>query len=298
MPHRSIRDTAYKAVSTATGLPTPASGQALTVATNMTNEELDKRLRGIEGQPAPAKGDTGATGPQGNTGPQGDTGAAGGRGSSGTKGDAGVAGDQGLKGDTGATGAQGPKGDAGATGAAGPQGIAGATGPAGAPGTAGAKGDTGAQGPQGATGAKGDTGATGLQGATGTTGATGATGAQGVAGPTGATGLTGAVGAQGATGATGAAGADLTNPKIRTKRMATPAALIGATMTISVVWDIPFADANYTFTGVNLIGPSFLGLRPNVTAFTKDGCTVQVQNTLGLALVAAAGGLHISAIHD
>lgn len=181
-----------------------------------------------------------------------------------------------VTGPAGAQGPIGPKGDVGATGATGPAGATGAVGPTGAQGIAGL---------QGATGGKGDTGATGAAGSTGATGAAGATG------PPGATGVAGPQ------GATGAAGTDLTNPKIRRGRVATPAMLISANPVASIVWDPAYADTNYTVSvDLESANSGLLGLTPTITSRTPTGCSVTLK--VLIALAAGAGTVHFLAIHD
>ncbi|GAB2865893.1 hypothetical protein [Hymenobacter ruber] len=179
-------------------------------------------------------------------------------------------------------------------GPAGPTGPKGDTGPAGAAGAPGPIGPTGPQGPKGDPGA---TGAAGPQGVAGSAGATGPQGAKGDTGTAGATGATGPKGDAGATGATGAPGVDVTNPKIRTKRVATPAMLISANPVITAAWDTPFADTNYTIQAtLESANSGLLGLIPTVTAKTATGCTVTLK--VLIALAAGQGTIHLFALHD
>jgi hypothetical protein len=241
-------------------------------------EQLRLDLDAIQLTPGPQ----GEQGPQGIAGPQGSAGADGAqgpKGNTGAKGAAGDAGPQGVSGPVGATGATGPRGDTGAQGPQGMKGDTGAQGPIGTTGVAGPKGDTGATGPTGATGAKGDVGPTGTQG------------------PKGETGAVGPVGATGATGAQGPIGADLTNPRIRTKRVQTPAMLISANPVVNVVWDTPFPDANYTLQAtLQSTNSGLLGLIPTITAQSATGATVTLKVLLSLA--AGAGTVHFTAIKD
>ncbi|WP_324671030.1 hypothetical protein [Hymenobacter sp. GOD-10R] len=86
--------------------------------------------------------------------------------------------------------------------------------------------------------------------------------------------------------------------RFRSKRISTPAMLIGAEATINVVWDKPFTDNLYTMNKPELVGGSILGLAAQVTAHTAAGCTVKIKNTLGLQLAAGAATLEITALHD
>ena len=84
--------------------------------------------------------------------------------------------------------------------------------------------------------------------------------------------------------------------RFRTKQLPTPAVAIGGTMTMNVVWDTPFADDKYNAVP-EFEGLSVLGLTAVVTNRTATGCTVTSKNVLGLALLAGAGLVTITAIH-
>lgn len=298
MSHRSIKRTAAQAAAAVTGMAlSPAATVMPALAPDLSNEGLDKRI--TENSAAIEKMRTAVPtpGPQGDMGPQGpagNDGAAGARGSTGAKG---ATGDAGIDGAAGPQGPIGPKGDTGARGADGPMGPQGAAGPmgdAGPAGPAGPKGDTGATGPQGVAGpagAKGDVGAAGPQGPAGIKGDTGATG------PKGDAGAQGAAGATGAKGDTGAAGADLTSPKIKAKRVVMGATLVSANPTVSVVWDTPFADNNYTLQcTLESTNAGLIGMVPTITAKSATGATITLK--ILLALLAGAGTIHFFAYHD
>lgn len=84
---------------------------------------------------------------------------------------------------------------------------------------------------------------------------------------------------------------------IQTKRVATPAMLIGATSNVSVTWDVAFANTNYTVS-VTLEGASLLGLTPVISSRTATGCVVTIRNSLLVNLLVNAGTLHLIATAD
>jgi len=86
--------------------------------------------------------------------------------------------------------------------------------------------------------------------------------------------------------------------RTRTKRISTPGMAVGATATIKVTWDTPFADSNYTLSAPALVGGTLLGLAASITAQTAADCTVQIKNVLGLVIAAGAGILEVTAVHD
>jgi len=85
--------------------------------------------------------------------------------------------------------------------------------------------------------------------------------------------------------------------RFRTKRLATTAVGIGGTMKIDVVWEVPFADDKYNAVP-EFEGLALLGLTGTVSSRTAIGCTISAKNILGLALLAGAGTVTITAIHD
>ena len=85
--------------------------------------------------------------------------------------------------------------------------------------------------------------------------------------------------------------------RFRSVRVATTAVAVGGTMTIVVVWPTPFADANYNAVA-EFEGLGLLGLAAVVTNRTATGCTISSRNVLGLALLAGAGMVTVTAIHD
>jgi hypothetical protein len=75
------------------------------------------------------------------------------------------------------------------------------------------------------------------------------------------------------------------------------ATLISANPTVSVVWDTPFPDNNYTLQAtLESTNAGLIGMVPTITAKTKDGATVTLK--ILLALVAGAGTVHFFAIRD
>jgi hypothetical protein len=86
------------------------------------------------------------------------------------------------------------------------------------------------------------------------------------------------------------------NARFRLKRLPIPAIGIGATGTLNVVWDTPFADDNYNAVA-QVEGVALLGLAADVTARTKDGCTVQLKNGLGIGITLASATVSITATH-
>jgi hypothetical protein len=85
--------------------------------------------------------------------------------------------------------------------------------------------------------------------------------------------------------------------RFRNVRVATPAVGITGTMTMAITWPTPFADSNYN-AGPEFEGLALLGLEGAVSNRTPTGCTVTAKNILGLALLAGAGTLTVTAIHD
>lgn len=89
----------------------------------------------------------------------------------------------------------------------------------------------------------------------------------------------------------------MTNPKIRSKRVLMGATLVSANPTVSVVWDTPFADANYNLqVTLQSTNTGLLGLIPTITAQTATGATVTLK--LLLALAAGAGTVHFFAYKE
>jgi hypothetical protein len=85
--------------------------------------------------------------------------------------------------------------------------------------------------------------------------------------------------------------------KKRSKRVPMGATLISANPTVSVVWDTPFADANYTLQAtLQSTNAGLLGMVPTITAQDRFGATVTLK--ILLALAAGAGTVHFFAIHD
>lgn len=84
--------------------------------------------------------------------------------------------------------------------------------------------------------------------------------------------------------------------RFRIRQIPTPQVALGGTMTIPVVWETPFADANYNAVA-EFEGLSVLGLTAVVTNRTATGCTVTSKNVLNLQLLAAAGLVTVTAIH-
>jgi hypothetical protein len=82
--------------------------------------------------------------------------------------------------------------------------------------------------------------------------------------------------------------------RFRIKRQATPAMLLGATATVVVPWDVPYADAAYT-TQLTIEGT---GLQIKYKSHTKNDVTVEISNLLGLNLLAGAGTINAQALHD
>lgn len=85
--------------------------------------------------------------------------------------------------------------------------------------------------------------------------------------------------------------------RFRTVRVATPAVGLGGTMSVAITWAVPFADASYNAVA-EFEGLAVLGLTAVVTNRTATGCTVTSKNVLGLALLAGAGTITVTAIHD
>jgi len=85
--------------------------------------------------------------------------------------------------------------------------------------------------------------------------------------------------------------------RFRTKRMATTAVGLTGTMKIDVVWEVPFADDKYNAV-CEFEGLALLGLTGTISNRTATGCTISAKNVLGLALLAGAGTVTITAIHD
>lgn len=85
--------------------------------------------------------------------------------------------------------------------------------------------------------------------------------------------------------------------RFRTVRVATPAVGVAGTMSVAITWPVPFADASYNAVA-EFEGLAVLGLTAVVTSRTATGCTVTSKNVLDLALLAGAGTLTITAIHD
>lgn len=85
--------------------------------------------------------------------------------------------------------------------------------------------------------------------------------------------------------------------RFRTKRMVTPGVALGGTMSMAIVWDVPFADDKYNAVA-EFEGLALLGLTAVVTNRTATGCTVTSKNVLGLQLLAGAGTVTVTAIHD
>lgn len=99
------------------------------------------------------------------------------------------------------------------------------------------------------------------------------------------------------TAATAQTGLTALAARFRTKRVATTAVLATGTMKIDVVWDVPFADDKYNAVP-EFEGLALLGLVGTITNRTATGCTVSAKNILGLALLAGAGMVTVTAIHD
>jgi hypothetical protein len=73
--------------------------------------------------------------------------------------------------------------------------------------------------------------------------------------------------------------------------------LLSANPVVSVVWDTPFADANYTLQAtLQSTNTGLLGQVPTIISQDKNGASVRL-NVL-LALAAGAGTVHFTAIHD
>jgi hypothetical protein len=100
-----------------------------------------------------------------------------------------------------------------------------------------------------------------------------------------------------ATASTAQAGLATLTGRFRTKRLSTPAVAIGGTMKIDVTWDVPFPDDKYNAVA-EFEGLGLLGLTAVVTNRTATGCTVVSKNVLGLQLLAGAGMVTVTAIHD
>jgi hypothetical protein len=99
------------------------------------------------------------------------------------------------------------------------------------------------------------------------------------------------------TAATAQTGLTALAARFRTKRVATTPVAVGGTMKIDVVWDVPFADDKYNAVP-EFEGLALLGLVGTITNRTATGCTVSAKNILGLALLAGAGMVTVTAIHD
>jgi hypothetical protein len=85
--------------------------------------------------------------------------------------------------------------------------------------------------------------------------------------------------------------------RFRNVRVATPAVDITGTMTMAITWPTPFVDSYYNAVP-EFEGLALLGLEGAVSNRTPTGCTVTAKNILGLALLAGAGTLTVTAIHD
>jgi cytoskeletal protein RodZ len=95
-----------------------------------------------------------------------------------------------------------------------------------------------------------------------------------------------------------AAMAAATPSRLRAKRIPLPSLAGGLAGSVQVAWDTPFPSINYTLAGCEVVGTSLLRIT-GVTAFTKEGCTVNFLNTSVASLLGASvATLHISAFHD
>lgn len=86
---------------------------------------------------------------------------------------------------------------------------------------------------------------------------------------------------------------------IRHQRVATGNVAAGSTQEVTITWDTPFTDDNYTVTAQvhsaqGVLGTSLRIFR--ITAVTSSGCSVSVRNDDSLA--ALSGTVHAIAIHD